>query len=72
MGADDELWDKLLLRLRSCSQRRGVCVLDARLVCVDGRLVLYSEPQVTRFEPHNQSAMIEAILKRDGDLPLTE
>jgi hypothetical protein len=59
------LWDKLLLRLKHVADQRGVCVLDIRLLCSNGALLFFTRPKVTRFEPHNNAAMIEAMMLDD-------
>lgn len=56
------LWDKLLLRLKGVADQRGVCVLDVRLLCSNGELLFFTKPKVTRFEPHNNAAIIEAMM----------
>ena len=62
------LWDKLLLRLRGCADVRGVCVLDVRLLCKDGKLLFYREPKVTRWEPHNDAEAIKAAIMDDDEI----
>lgn len=55
----DDKWDKLLIRLKSVAYKNrayGATTLDIRLVIDKGELLIWREPQVTRYEPHGESA----------------
>ena len=58
------------LRATSSVGKRSVLLSADNIpetLCSNGKLLFYREPKVTRFEPHNNAAIIEAAMMEQGE-----
>jgi len=58
-------WDKLSLRLLSIADRKcrghGITVVSLRLLLLDGRLVIWTEPEIKSMEPKDADSCDEVL-----------